>query len=157
MESGIFGFSWAVRSRPVWQARSRKYNFLSCHIYPYDIMRGMKICVPELENPVIQEVVKKFTGVEFVTAEGLIEACRMVKQGEADTLLSGLDYSSRDVLLACKEVFAVTSRYFSSSAEISVFEKKSRIMIWRFSEKSETPWKMFGKSVTVRSAASIVS
>lgn len=75
----------------------------------------MKICVPELKNPIMQEAVREFPEIEFLAAESLAQGCEMVKTGVADTMLSGLDFSSRDVLLAYRDAFELSSEFFSSS------------------------------------------
>ncbi|MBR3052440.1 phosphate acetyltransferase [Candidatus Saccharibacteria bacterium] len=75
----------------------------------------MRLVFPELEtNLIAQEAVRCFPEVEFVSAEGLGMAAEMVKRGEVDSMVSGLDYASRDVLLAYKEHLALRARYFSS-------------------------------------------
>lgn len=75
----------------------------------------MKIVIPELENPVMAEAVESFPEVEFVNAEDLADATEILARGEADSMLSGLDYSSRDVLLAYKDHVPLKSKFFSSS------------------------------------------
>lgn len=75
----------------------------------------MKIVIPELKNSTIQEAIKGFTDVEFLPADSLEHATIILKQGQADSILSGLDYSSRDVLLAYKDNIPLKSAYFSSS------------------------------------------
>lgn len=68
-----------------------------------------------MKNPVVQEAVKKFPEVEFVPAASLAEGCRLVREGEVATIISGLDYTSRDVLLAYRDNLAMKSKFFSSS------------------------------------------
>ncbi|MBR3322361.1 hypothetical protein IKG05_01840 [Candidatus Saccharibacteria bacterium] len=74
----------------------------------------MKIVIPELQNPTIQEAIADFPTVEFLPADNLEQATAILMNGQADSMLSGLDYSSRDVLLAYKASIPVKSRYFSS-------------------------------------------
>lgn len=70
---------------------------------------------PELgQNPIAQQAVRSFPEVEFLPAANLEQAAEMLKAGEADSMISGLDYSSRDVLLVYKDHVALKSRYFSS-------------------------------------------
>lgn len=78
-------------------------------------MEGMRIGVPELENKTIQEAIKAFPEIEFVKVKNLEQGCQMVKSGEIDTMISGLDYTSRDVLLAYRDNIGLKSRFFSSS------------------------------------------
>lgn len=71
----------------------------------------MRIIFPEYENPKIQTAIKIYqnTNPDFVAfpAKDLKNACLAVKQGVADSLIAGIDYSSRDVILACREYFSM--------------------------------------------------
>lgn len=75
----------------------------------------MKIVIPELNNPTIKEAIQSFPDINFIPADGLEAATTMLKNGEADSMLSGLDYSSRSVLLAYKDNIPLKSSFFSSS------------------------------------------
>ena len=74
----------------------------------------MKIIFPEVDNPIAKEATMQFSDIEFISASNLNEATLKLKNGEADSMISGLDYSSRDVLLAYKEHIPLKSAYFSS-------------------------------------------
>ena len=74
----------------------------------------MKIVIPELTNPIIQQAISYFPDLEFTTATDLDIAAQMVARGEADSMVSGLDYASRDVLLAYKAHIPLKSKFFSS-------------------------------------------
>lgn len=74
----------------------------------------MKIVVPELNNPAVKEAVKNFPEVEFLPADGLDEAVKMLNNNQADSMVSGIDYPSRDVVIACKNYLELSSDYFSS-------------------------------------------
>lgn len=74
----------------------------------------MKIIFPELENSIVREAIKDFSDIEFSAAPNLDEAAKMLKNGAADLMISGLDYSSRDVLIAYKNHLELKSDYFSS-------------------------------------------
>ena len=74
----------------------------------------MKIVFPELNNPLAAEAVQHFPDIEFLPAPSLDIAVQMLASGEADSMISGLDYSSRDVLLAYKAHLPLRSAYFSS-------------------------------------------
>ena len=74
----------------------------------------MKIAIPELNNPVFKEVLKSFPNLTPISASSPAVAAQMVASGQADTLISGLDYSSRDVLIACKDNIPLNSPFFSS-------------------------------------------
>ena len=75
----------------------------------------MKIIIPELKNPTIQEAIQNFPDLEFVPADSLDQACELLNSKQADSILSGLDYSSRDVLLAYRDHISLKSQFFSSS------------------------------------------
>lgn len=74
----------------------------------------MKIVFPELNNPLATEAIQHFPDIEFMPAPSLDIAVQMLASGEADSMISGLDYSSRDVLLAYKAHLPLRSAYFSS-------------------------------------------
>jgi len=74
----------------------------------------MKIIFPELKNSIVEEAVKSFPDIEFFDAPDLDSAAEMLKNGFADSMISGLDYSSRDVLLTYKNHIPLKSDYFSS-------------------------------------------
>ena len=75
----------------------------------------MKIIFPELKtNPIARKATNHFKDVEFLTADSLEQAAKMLKTGKADSIVSGIDYSSRDVVLAYKDYIPIKSAYFSS-------------------------------------------
>ncbi len=74
----------------------------------------MKIVFPELKNPVIIEAVKKCPEIEAVGADDLASGCQMLARGEVDAMIAGIDYATRDVILACREYVPMVDRYFSS-------------------------------------------
>ena len=74
----------------------------------------MKIIFPELKNSITKEAIKSFPEIEFFDATDLSAANIMLKNGQANSMISGLDYSSRDVLLAYKKYLPLKSTYFSS-------------------------------------------
>lgn len=74
----------------------------------------MKIIFPELNNPLAKQAIESFPDIEFLPAPSLDVATQMLKDGAADSLISGLDFSSRDVVLACKDHLPLKSAYFSS-------------------------------------------
>ena len=79
----------------------------------------MKIVFPELNHPNIQAALRLYNAdaslndsncsVEGIPAADLTEACNIVKNGDADALIAGIDYSSRDVILACRDNFGMGS------------------------------------------------
>lgn len=74
----------------------------------------MKIIFPELKNSIAKEAIKNFPDVEFFAIENLDEASETLSEGKADSLISGLDAPSRDVVIACKNHLPLKSRFFSS-------------------------------------------
>lgn len=74
----------------------------------------MKIVIPELDNPVVQEAVAGFSDIEFMSAESLDAAAGMVAEGAADAMVAGIDFPTRDVILACKKHLPMKSEFFSS-------------------------------------------
>lgn len=129
----------------------------------------MNIVFPEFNNPIIQAALQRHTamrasgepipgiapnGVSEITAlsaPDLTTACAMVKSGQADTMIAGIDYSSRDVILACREHFAmavkpqlvkqlqvgpnsspvnpITSERYSTFSGLAVMQKDSQIYL----------------------------
>ncbi|MDO4742116.1 MAG: phosphate acyltransferase [Candidatus Saccharibacteria bacterium] len=74
----------------------------------------MKIVFPEIKNVVAEEATRYFRDIEFLGAENLDLAVKMVAEGRADSMISGLDYASREVVIAYKNHLELKSRYFSS-------------------------------------------
>ena len=74
----------------------------------------MKIIFPELNNSIAQEAIQKFPDINFLSAPDLDTATTMLNYNQADSMISGLDHSSRDVLIAYKNHLPVKSTYFSS-------------------------------------------
>ena len=74
----------------------------------------MKIVIPELENPIMKEALNAFEKLEVVKAPDLETAATMVANKEVDSMVSGLDYSSRDVVIAYKNHIPLASPFFSS-------------------------------------------
>lgn len=84
----------------------------------------MKIVFPEYHNDIIQTALKTYgervaknesssldlqplEPIEAVEATNLEEACKLIKSGVAETMIAGIDYSSRDVILACRDQFGM--------------------------------------------------
>ena len=74
----------------------------------------MKIVIPELKNSIINEAIQSFKDIEFFDAPNLATATEMVLDGTANSLISGLDFSSRDVVIAMKDHLPLKSQFFSS-------------------------------------------
>lgn len=78
----------------------------------------MKIVFAEYKNEVIKQAVTEVAAEnpEFsaVPAESLEKACEICARGEADALVAGIDYTTREVVLACKDYIGVVGKTFSS-------------------------------------------
>lgn len=74
----------------------------------------MKIVIPESDDPIIKEAADAYEDVSLVPAKDLKEAAALVNAGVVDTMISGFNYSTRDVILTFKENLPMTSEYFSS-------------------------------------------
>lgn len=74
-------------------------------------MSKRRIVFPEFINPYIQEAIKiakeKFSDFEAVGADNLEHACAAVKAGVADAMIAGIDYTSREVILAARDIIGV--------------------------------------------------
>lgn len=75
----------------------------------------MKIVFPELNtNELVKEAVESFPEITFIPAASLEAATEILKSGQADSIISGIDFPSRDVVIACKNTLPIKSDYFSS-------------------------------------------
>ena len=102
----------------------------------------MNIVFPEFHHPTIQEALARHAemratgepipglaeqGVSEITtleAPDLATACQLVKSGQADAMIAGIDYPSRDVILACKEHFSLSGQTFSG---LTVLQREREI------------------------------
>jgi phosphate acetyltransferase len=72
----------------------------------------IRIVFPEYKNEVIAAAIaeantKYDQEFEAVTAGSLEEACEKVRDGKADAMIAGIDYTSRDVILSCRDIIGV--------------------------------------------------
>lgn len=71
----------------------------------------IRIVFPEYKNEVIKSAIKKaeekYPDFRAIEAESLEEACEKVKNHEADAMIAGIDYTSRDVILSCRDIIGV--------------------------------------------------
>lgn len=75
----------------------------------------MKIIFPEVNvNHIAKQAAATFSDITFLPANSLDQAAAMLQQHQADSLISGIDFPSRDVVLACKAHIPIKSNYFSS-------------------------------------------
>lgn len=74
-------------------------------------MSKARIVFPEFTNPYIQEAIKiakeNFSDFEAVGADNLEHACAAVKAGVADSMIAGIDYTSREVILTARDIIGV--------------------------------------------------
>ncbi|MBB1531922.1 hypothetical protein HG461_000590 [Candidatus Saccharibacteria bacterium] len=70
-----------------------------------------RIVFPEINHSYVQEAIKlakqKFPDFEAIGADNLEHACAAVKAGIADSMIAGIDYTSRDVILAARDIIGV--------------------------------------------------
>lgn len=106
----------------------------------------MKIVFPEFNNPIVQDAflihqtlvdhhipLLGFANptpmpIEALPAQDLVEACELVKSGAADSLIAGVDYSSRDVILAYRDCFGLAEKY-STFSGLAVMRKSNNIYL----------------------------
>lgn len=86
----------------------------------------LKIAFPEFDNPTIKQALAThslltsqdyilpyyhtpLTKFEAIPTRDLQTACELVRSGAADTIIVGIDYSTRDVILTCREYFSMTN------------------------------------------------
>lgn len=96
----------------------------------------MKIVFPELSHPNIQQALALYETkrpsqpnlppLSAFPAPNLSSACALVKAHEADALIAGIEYSSRDVILACRDAFgmqALPAEFAPLFSDVPVFPK----------------------------------
>lgn len=79
----------------------------------------MIIAFPEFSHPKIQTGIEKYHALssidtslpplEALPASDLASACDLVNLGEADAVIAGIEYSTRDVILTCRDAFSMSS------------------------------------------------
>ena len=82
----------------------------------------MNIIFPELENPIVKSAIEEYnqenpaSAINAICIENLEEAARKTAEPDIDALITGIDYTTRDVVLACKDFLGVPegSKTFSS-------------------------------------------
>ena len=89
-----------------------------------------KIAFCEWKNETIAQVIsecsEEFSDFEPVSCESLEAACVAVREGIADAMIAGIDYSSRDIILACRDIIGISGSTFSASF---LFEKDGRELV----------------------------
>ena len=74
----------------------------------------MKIVLPEFNNDVIIGAMAAHPDADYFKTNDLQSACRMLSNREADALVAGIDITTRDMVLTCKDNLEKTHKYFSS-------------------------------------------
>jgi Phosphotransacetylase len=78
----------------------------------------VRIVFAEKNNERIRTAVERASADNICTpifADDLQDAARLLSAGEADALVAGVDYSSRDVILTARDTIGTTDNTFSSS------------------------------------------
>lgn len=92
----------------------------------------MKIVFPEYKNEVIKEAILKVsakdTEFEAVEASDLNSALVILRDGGADAMIAGIDYTTREVVLACRDVLGATGKTFSSCVHFEKEDAKPLIL-----------------------------
>lgn len=103
----------------------------------------MKIAFPEYDNDIIKSAIEKSEGFDPVSASSLEEACELTKNGEADAIIAGIDYTTRDVVLACKNHLGASGKTFSSCFLFEKPEKQPFILADAGVTKNPTEEQLF--------------
>ena len=82
----------------------------------------MDIIFPEYQNPIIARAISKYNSthpkshINPIKVDGLESALRLLKNSQNTALITGIDYTTRDVALACKHLVSTQddSKMFSS-------------------------------------------
>jgi len=82
------------------------------------ITKPIKIIFCEQENNDLMTAIKIATKNKIINpifVNNLEEAVKAVKNGDADSMVAGIDYSSRDVIVATRDFIGIENEIFSSS------------------------------------------
>ena len=74
-----------------------------------------KIAFFEWQNEITKQAIFESEGIEVVSCESLEAAALSVREGIADALVGGIDYTSRDIILCCRDIIGVKDKTFSAS------------------------------------------
>jgi phosphate acetyltransferase len=81
--------------------------------------RKVRIVFPEGDNKVIRQAAEVLDGIINTVlingGDSLAKSAKMVANGQVDALVAGVDYTSRDVILAAREHIGTLGKTFSSS------------------------------------------
>lgn len=102
----------------------------------------MNIVFPELNNPNIQSALTSYNSspnvvpITPIPADNLESACKSLISGQADAMIAGIDYSSRDVILACREHLGMAqyapfnttnSSFYQTFSGLAVMERHNSV------------------------------
>lgn len=91
-----------------------------------------KIVFPEGENEIILQaanLTKKFIEPILLSGENsLARAAQLVADGDAQTMVAGIDFTSRDVILTTRDIIGMTGKTFSSSFIFDFTERDPLIL-----------------------------
>ena len=74
-----------------------------------------RIVIPEYNSPEVRKALKLLSAdIEIINGENLENSLKMLAAGAADGMVTGLDYTTRDVILACRDILGATGETFSS-------------------------------------------
>jgi phosphate acetyltransferase len=83
-----------------------------------------RVVFPEGDNEIIKRATNDSSDTiepVLLSGEGALEqACRMVADGAAEAMVAGIDYTSRDVILAARDFIGAESKTFSASFVIEL-------------------------------------
>lgn len=116
----------------------------------------MRIVFPEFNNPTIKQALAEYSNlctssapsqlnpsepylpIEPIAAPDLATACNLITSGAADSMIAGIDYSSRDVILACRDHFGMAKipTEFTSITQESTYSTFSGLAVMK--RKDET-------------------
>lgn len=94
----------------------------------------MNIIFPELDNPIIKQAINEYNSehpdseITTICIESLEEACKRLVKEDYAALIAGIDYTTRDVVLACKNFLGMPEdvKTFSSCFVLKNDSAKAR-------------------------------
>lgn len=77
-----------------------------------------RIIFPEYQEPVIQNAITNLKAIndnfDAIDGRELTASLEAVKSGQADAIIAGINYTTRDVVLSCRDILGMRSTTFSS-------------------------------------------
>lgn len=84
----------------------------------------MKIVFPEIEDATIQAAIRACPEIEAIPATSLEDGASLVASGEVDGMIAGINHTTRDVVVACRDIIGSNYKYFSSCFVMTRGEEK---------------------------------